>query len=100
MKKDYRRPWGSIAGGAFAFAGGIATADAQEAPAGPMSMPLSMPAMAGPLAANPHPMKWGAGPLGDIYVTGVVSGLVQWQDAIFPGDRDFHWDLSNGQVFI
>ncbi len=100
MNKGYRRPWGIIIGAAFALAGGIATADAQEAPAAPMPMPLSMPAMTGPLAANPHPMKWDAGPLGDIYVTGVVSGLLQWQDAIFPGDRDFHWDLSNGQVFV
>jgi hypothetical protein len=41
-----------------------------------------------------------AGPLGNVYVTGVMSGIAQWQDAIFPGDREFQWDLSNGQVFV
>ncbi len=87
---------------ALAFAGGTTTADAQgaPAPAAPMPMPLSMPAMTGPLTANPNPTKFNLGPLGDVYVTGVVSGLVQWQDAIFPGDREFQWDLTNGQVFV
>lgn len=78
-----------LAFGALAVSG--EAADAQ---------PLTTPAMAGPLTANPTPMSFNAGPVGDVYVTGVVSGIAQWQDAIFPGDREFQWDLSNGQVFV
>lgn len=88
---------------AVAFAGGVATADAQEAPAttpAAMPMPLPVPAMSGPLAANPKPTSFDAGPLGTVYVTGVASGMFQYQDAIFPGDKESQVDLTNGQVFI
>ena len=37
--------------------------------------PLSTPSMAGPLAANPNPFSVEAGPLGKVYVGGVVSGV-------------------------
>src|SRR5882724_2964475 len=83
----------------FALAGEISSASAQQAPA-PMPMPLPVPAMSGPLAGNPKPMSFDAGPVGNIYVTGVASGMFQYQDAIFPGDKESQVDLTNGQVFI
>ena len=78
------------------------TANAQDAmPAAmPMPMPLPVPAMSGPLSGNPKPTSFDAGPIGNVYVTGVASGMFQWQDAIFPGDKESQVDLTNGQVFI
>ena len=61
---------------------------------------LSMPAMEGPLKANANPMKLDAGPLGDIYITGAVSGIAMAQDNAVPGDDDTLADLANAQVFI
>ena len=94
---------GFLVGAAFAFSGGITTAAAQEAPAAapmPMPMPLPVPAMSGPLSGNPKPTSFDAGPIGNVYVTGVASGMFQYQDAIFPGDKESQVDLTNGQVFI
>ena len=63
--------------------------------------PLGMPAMGPTLSANATPTKFDAGPLGKIYVTGAVSGLVNVQsNAIAPPDHDAFGDLSNAQVFI
>lgn len=62
--------------------------------------PLGMPGMTGPLSANPNPTKIDAGPLGEVYVTGALSGLAVAQDHVVPGDRDRFGDVSNGQVFI
>src|SRR6266581_3413975 len=90
---------GFLIGAAFAVAGEINTADAQM-PAAPAPMPLPVPAMSGPLAANPKPTSFDAGPVGNVYVTGVASGMFQYQDAIFPGDKESQVDLTNGQVFI
>jgi hypothetical protein len=56
--------------------------------------------MAGPLTANPNPVHFDAGPFGNIYITGVLSGWSQWQDNVVPGDHSAQIDLSNGQVFI
>lgn len=75
--------------GAVALAAGSALAD-----------PVPMPAMSGPLAANPNPMSFDAGPLGKIFVTGAATGLWFWQDNPVPGDRDSRLDLSNGQVLV
>ena len=59
-----------------------------------------MPAIAGPLSANPNPISFDAGPPGNIYVTGAVSGLAFWQDDHVPGDHESRIDLDNGQVFV
>lgn len=67
-----------------------------EVPAAPMTTP----GMTGPLSTDPDPTNFDAGPLGRIYVTGVVSGLGLVQNNVFPGDEDTRLDLSNGQVFI
>ena len=85
------RSWilGTAIFGAFALTAGNAGAAA-----------LSTPAMSGPLAANPNPISLDAGPLGTIYVDGVLSGLGFWQDNRVPGDREWRADLSNGQIFV
>ena len=62
--------------------------------------PVPYPGMTGPLSANASPTKLDAGPLGNIYVTGVVSGMAQWQDSVFPGDHETEIDLTNGQVLV
>jgi Putative beta-barrel porin-2, OmpL-like. bbp2 len=62
--------------------------------------PMSTPAMSGPLTANPDPMQFDAGPLGDIHITGAVSGLALWQDNPVPGDHSSAFDVSNAQIFV
>ncbi len=69
------------------------------APAAPTS-PLIAPTITGPLAIQLPPPKYNLGPLGDIYLDGVGSGLGQWQNNPFPGNRSWEPDLSNGQLFI
>ena len=56
---------------------------------------LSMPGMSGPLTLNPEPLKFG-----DIYLSGVVSGLVQFQNNASRGDKPLQSDMSNGLIFI
>lgn len=64
----------------------------------PVTLPL--PAMVGPLTANPHPTTFDAGDLGKVYVTGAVTGLGMWQNHVFPGDHRSQADIDNAQVFI
>jgi hypothetical protein len=79
----------------------------QAAPAAPTS-PLTAPSMAGPITANPTPMKFDAGPLDSIYVSGVASGLALFQTnptTVFLNggpvhDHTSNFDFSNGQVII
>ncbi len=61
--------------------------------------PLPMPAMTGPLQ-SPSPFQFNAGPLGELDVTGVMSGMGVWQDNPVPGDRTTRANISNGQIFI
>jgi len=61
-------------------------AAAEEQPAAPTAM--TTPTMVGPLAANPNPMSFDAGPLGPVYVTGAVGALGLWQNNKFPGDQN------------
>src|SRR5215471_8076346 len=88
---------GSIASPALAQA--PAAPPAAEAPATPTS-PLTQPSMAGPLTANPTPIKFEAGPLDTVYVTGVASGLALFQSDKVPGDHTAIADISNGQVIV
>ena len=55
----------------------------------------SIPGMSGPLTLNPEPLKFG-----DIYLSGVVSGLAQFQNNVSRGDKPLQTDISNGQIFI
>lgn len=56
--------------------------------------------MSGPLAVNPNPIGYDAGLLGKLWITGAVTGLGQWQNNVFPGDRSEQVDLSSAQVFL
>ena len=62
--------------------------------------PMTTPSMSGPLAANPDPFKFDAGPFGPIYVTGAVTGLALWQDNPAPVDNSTWFDFTNAQVFV
>lgn len=82
----------ALFGAAMLFAAGAAHADA-----------LSTPAMSAPLAANPSPLSVDAGPLlGNIYVTGQLSGLALYQTnhSSVPNDNETLVDFSNAQVEI
>lgn len=56
--------------------------------------------MAGPLKPNASPPHVDGGPLGPVYISGVISGLGLVQDNHFPGDKKSRIDLSNGQVIV
>ncbi|HZB92554.1 MAG TPA: outer membrane beta-barrel protein [Stellaceae bacterium] len=73
---------------------------APAAPAAPTSNAMSNPALTGPIAANPNPLKFDGGPLGPVYVTGVLSGLGMAQTNPLSTDKTFHGDVSNGQVIV
>lgn len=75
-----------------------AAAGSPETPAAPTAM--QTPSMAGPLAANPKPTGFNAGPLGTVYVTGAVSGLVLFQSNAVGGDHSPRFDASNAQVVV
>jgi Putative beta-barrel porin-2, OmpL-like. bbp2 len=79
-----------------------AVADEQApAAAAPASTPPTLlPAMSGPLAADSKPNSYDAGPLGNVYITGVVSGFAQSQNNVVPGDRSSQADVSNAQIFL
>jgi hypothetical protein len=89
--KSYGLKAASLLGAAALFGANAAHADA-----------LATPSMAGPLAANASPMTFDAGPLGNIYVTGAISGLALYQSdhSLTPGDHETLLDFTNGQVFI
>ncbi|HVC52265.1 MAG TPA: outer membrane beta-barrel protein [Stellaceae bacterium] len=85
------------------------SAEAQQA-APPAPSPMSTPAMAGPLAANPNPYSVDLGPLGKTYITGELTGIGFGQTnptsaasalgAGIPANRTWEADLSNGMVQI
>lgn len=54
--------------------------------------------MTGPLHLNSDPLNVDGGPLGKVYISGVISGLGLAQNNHFPGDEDTRFDISNGQV--
>ncbi len=77
-----------------------ASPPAGAAPAAPAPTPLASPAMGATLSGNSNPFNVDAGPLGKVYVSGVLSGLGMVQTNHSPFDRSDLADLSNGQVFI
>lgn len=62
--------------------------------------PLATPAMSAPLSANVNPTKFDAGPLGEINVTGAVTGLGYVQNHKTGADYGSRGDVSNAQVFV
>lgn len=75
-------------------------APSAAAPSAAPSQPLTSPAMTAPLALNPTPYKFDAGPLGTIYGTGILSGVGFYQSNPFLGDHDGHFDITNGQAIV
>ena len=61
---------------------------------------LTTPPLTGPLTANPNPISFDAGPLGPVYLSGVVTGLGLWQNNTFPGDQHSLASLTNGQFIF
>jgi hypothetical protein len=78
---------------------GTPAAAAQTASSTPSPQPLPTPAMTGPLSTA-VPTTFDAGPLGKLEVTGILSGMADWQDDPALGDEPTHLDISNGQVFL
>jgi hypothetical protein len=73
------------------------------APAAPTS-PLIAPTITGPLSIQLPPPKYTIPYLGDVYLDGVGSGLVMWQNnpapaGFVPTNHSWTGDLSNGQIF-
>lgn len=77
-------------------------APAPEAPpaeaAAPASTAMTVPAMTGPLVANPNPMSFDGGPLGKVYMTGALTGIGLFQNDPVTGDHHSRVDLSSGLV--
>jgi hypothetical protein len=92
----------------FVFSVALASiSSAQNAPVGQTPapsaqaapMPLSQPAMTGPLTNLP-PAYFDAGPLEKLAVNGILSGSGMVQSNPVPGDNTTQASLTNGQVFI
>ena len=84
-------------------------AAAQQSPAPPRAVyapaPMAYPSIAGPLAANLHPATFDAGPLGQLTIDGVLSGVALWQshpafDAFARLNGDSYGDISNAQIIV
>jgi hypothetical protein len=74
---------------------------ASAAPAAPASPALpSFPSMGGSLTTNAKPFSFDAGPVGNVFVTGVVSGIAQAQSNPVGNVANSQADISNAQVFI
>lgn len=74
--------------------------EAQPQPGEQSAAPSLGPSMTGPLHLNSNPLHVDGGPLGPIYVSGVISGLGLTQSNHFPGDRSTRFDLSNGMAVV
>src|SRR6476646_7815383 len=61
----------------------LAANDQEPTPSPP---PALGPSITGPLHYNSNPLHVDGGPLGPVYISGVISGLGVVQDHPFPGD--------------
>jgi hypothetical protein len=89
----------ALVAGAQTPAAPAATAPAAADPAPAAAAPLSTFVLTGPLQWLPA-ASFDAGPLGKLYVNGIVTGFSQFQNNSVPGDDKAQATLSNGQVFI
>jgi Putative beta-barrel porin-2, OmpL-like. bbp2 len=71
-----------------------------QAPAAPTSNAMTTPALTGPITANPNPLKFDGGPLGPVYVTGVLSGFGMAQSNHTATDKTARFDITNGQAIV
>lgn len=58
------------------------------------------PEFGGPIELNPNPTKFSAGALGEISVSGAVTGYGLFHDNRFPDDRAARGDFSNLQMLL
>lgn len=84
---------GPVLIGALLLGAGTA-ASAADAP------PALAPSLTGPLKANANPLQLDGGPLGQVYISGVISGLGLAQDKPFPGDQHSRLDIGNGHLIV
>ena len=56
--------------------------------------------MTAPLSTAAPPHTFNAGPFGTVAITGILSGMGLVQNNSVLGDKETHWDLSNGQIFL
>jgi hypothetical protein len=78
-----------------------ASAPAQAPAAAPAApAPLPNPSMTAPLATAAPQHTFNAGPFGTVAITGILSGMGLVQNNSLLGDKETHWDLSNGQIFL
>jgi len=97
MTRRTRTKRAGILGGA---AGALVAGLTALSPAAGSADPLSQPSTGPTLSGNANPFSVDAGPLGKVYVSGVLSGLAMVQTDHSDFDRSNLADLSNGQVFI
>jgi hypothetical protein len=83
---------------------GTAAGQTAAAPAAPAANPMPYPSMTAPLAANPNPATFDAGPLGKIMVDGVLSADALWQSnpqfGPFGQTQNGYGDITNAQVIL
>ena len=78
----------------------VAVRAQDQAPGAAAAPPVLQPPVAGTLSANQKPARFDAGAAGPVYVTGVLSGLIQSQSNRLPSDQAWEADLDNAQLFI
>ncbi len=94
-----------IVGAVWQFAGAASPAWADEpaAAAAPAEeekpSAMSSPSMTGPLVANPKPMSFELGPIGQIYTTGAITTMGFVQSNHFAGDHDYRFDGNGHLIF-
>jgi len=93
----------AITGLAFGAAGAARAEDtpapaAAAAPAGPT--PLTTPAMSSSLSSNADPLNADLGPLGKIWVSGQVTGFLDFQTAAPSNSAKRKGDVSNLQIEV
>jgi hypothetical protein len=69
-------------------------------PAKAETPPALQPPLAVTLSANPQPFRIDMGGVGPVYASSVISGFGQWQTNVVPGDRHWHFDDDNVQLFL
>jgi hypothetical protein len=102
------RKWiGMLLAAAFPLSSPALAQEAQPAsdqpspqPAAQPSAPSLGPSMTGPLRLNPDPLHIEAGPLGPIYISGVISALGLTQSNHGSSEPSGRIDLSNGMAII
>jgi hypothetical protein len=78
----------------------ISTSAQDQAPGAAAAPPALQLPVAVTLSASQTPARFDMGGIGPVYLTGVLSGLVQSQNHRFPSDQAWEADVDNAQLFI